>query len=237
MPSRRNLLWLKCGPLLAINKCNQRGRYDRTKSNQSNPFKLRASSSPPPPTHTRTPSRDESRSRQLPLSPRACSLGRQQWELLTHAPTVLYCPSVAHCSRGQAMFLTSTTVNRCFWHGQPTNNVFDINIKQTMFLTLVVVEICFWHRCTTKWCFWLLEVFINRYPRRSSATSHRSEDESVFGWMTLSYTYSGDWSCVNLYCRSYTFFSWQSGAAAGDYTSGSPRWLKVVSKTIKQSYR
>lgn len=34
----------------------------------------------------------------------------------------------------------------------------------------------------------------------------------MFGWMTLSYTYSGDWSCVNLYCRSYTFFSWQSGA-------------------------
>lgn len=206
MPSRHNLLWLKCGPLLAINKCNQRGRYDRTKSNQSNPFKLRASSSPPPHAHAHP------LARWVTLAPAAAKPPR----VFVRAPTmraadsrayctVLYCPSVAHCSRGQAMFLTSTTVNRCFWHGQPTNNVFVINIKQTMFLTLVVVEICLLHRCTTKWCFWL-EVFINRYPRWSSATSHRSEDESVFGCMTLSCTYSGDLSCVNLYCRFYTFF-------------------------------
>lgn len=161
VPSRHNLLWLKCGPLLAINKCNQRGRYDRTKSNQSNPFKLRAS--PPPHAHAHHPL-----ARWVTLAPAAAKPPR----VFVRAPTmraadsrvdctVLYCPSVAHCSRGQAMFLTSTTVNRCFWRGQPTINVFDINIKQTMFLTLVVVEICFWHRCTTEWCFWL-EVFINR---------------------------------------------------------------------------
>lgn len=205
MPSRHNLLWLKCGPLLAINKCNQRGRYNRTKSNQSNPFKLRASSAPPPHAHAHP------LARWVTLAPAAAKPPR----VFVRAPTmraadsradctVLYCPSVAHRSRGEAMFLTSTTVNRCFWHGQPTNNVFDFGIPpndvfdicshRNMFLTSVYHQMMF-----LTWSFYK--------PIASQIFSHKPQ---VGRWIRVwlddfKKLYSGDWSCVNLLSILYCF--------------------------------
>lgn len=122
MPSRHNLLWLKCGPLLAINKCNQRGRYNRTKSNQSNPFKLRASSSPP---HAHA----HPLARWVTLAPAAAKPPR----VFVRAPTMRAADSRADC----------TVLSFCRSLFPRTSDVFDIHDCQPMFLTLVVVERCF----------------------------------------------------------------------------------------------